>query len=217
MGGAWHWHLPFVDYYQLFHLHYERGGFDSFEAFDERFRGTRFIYNWVQDLEMELHNAGLDKPVYFEHRIRFGECSLSIKTKLDFGEDGVNVSFASILRIVLILRFAAEGQGSIGGPPVPSVGSSDDGENDESSRRAAAMGRPVARAPQNLESPPANTPDRLVIPFSSTSILPRALSLSSGQVEVSRGLARVHLVKADRRAHYAALLTDERLTLHCPS
>ena len=61
---------------------YERGGFDSFEAFDERFRGTQYVYNWVQDLEMELHNAGLDKPVYFEHRIRFGEDCLK-----RFGEE----------------------------------------------------------------------------------------------------------------------------------
>ena len=63
---------------------YERGGFDSFEAFDERFRGTQYVYNWVQDLEMELHNAGLDKPVYFEHRIRFGEDCLK-----RFGEEGL--------------------------------------------------------------------------------------------------------------------------------
>ena len=29
------------------------------------------VGNWIGDLEMELHNAGIDDPVYFEHRLRF--------------------------------------------------------------------------------------------------------------------------------------------------
>ena len=29
------------------------------------------IGNWLADLELYLHNAGLDKPYYFEERIRF--------------------------------------------------------------------------------------------------------------------------------------------------
>jgi hypothetical protein len=61
---------------------YEQGGFTSLRAFDERFRGTQFLSNWVQDLEMELRNAGLQNPVYLEHRIRYCEDFLS-----RFGED----------------------------------------------------------------------------------------------------------------------------------
>ena len=29
------------------------------------------VYNWAYDLEMELGNAGLDNPIYHEHRLRY--------------------------------------------------------------------------------------------------------------------------------------------------
>lgn len=37
----------------------------------EHYDGSFFVRNFVQDLEMELHNAGLDDPIYFEKRIAF--------------------------------------------------------------------------------------------------------------------------------------------------
>ena len=42
------------------------------EAFDDAYPGLlQSVFNWSQDLEMELHNAGFSNPVYFEHRIRY--------------------------------------------------------------------------------------------------------------------------------------------------
>ena len=42
------------------------------EAFDDAYPGLlQSVFNWSQDLEMELHNAGLSNPVYFEHRIQY--------------------------------------------------------------------------------------------------------------------------------------------------
>lgn len=42
------------------------------KAFDEVYPGLlQSVSNWSQDLEMELHNAGLSNPIYFEHRIRY--------------------------------------------------------------------------------------------------------------------------------------------------
>jgi tetratricopeptide (TPR) repeat protein len=32
---------------------------------------TEIVFNWASDLEMELGNAGIDDPVYHEHRVRF--------------------------------------------------------------------------------------------------------------------------------------------------
>jgi hypothetical protein len=51
----------------------ERGGIHSLEAFDDRFGGTQCIFNWVQDMETELHNAGLREPQFFRERIVFCE------------------------------------------------------------------------------------------------------------------------------------------------
>lgn len=35
------------------------------------FRGMQSLFNWCQDLEMELHNAGLEDPFFFEKRITY--------------------------------------------------------------------------------------------------------------------------------------------------
>ena len=44
----------------------------SVEAFDAAHPGMlQGVSNWTDDLEMNLHNAGLRNPVYHEHRIRF--------------------------------------------------------------------------------------------------------------------------------------------------
>jgi tetratricopeptide (TPR) repeat protein len=40
--------------------------------FDDAHPGlTQFVSNWGSDLDMELHNAGLDDPIYIEHRLRY--------------------------------------------------------------------------------------------------------------------------------------------------
>jgi tetratricopeptide (TPR) repeat protein len=41
-------------------------------AFDKAYPGMmQSLFNWSGDLEMELHNAGMDDPVYHEHRVRY--------------------------------------------------------------------------------------------------------------------------------------------------
>jgi tetratricopeptide (TPR) repeat protein len=41
----------------------------SIEAFDARFQGTQCLFNWIQDLEMELWNAGLEDREFLTARI----------------------------------------------------------------------------------------------------------------------------------------------------
>ena len=42
------------------------------QAFDAAYRGLfQSVFNWCSDLEMELHNAGLDDSSYFVHCIRY--------------------------------------------------------------------------------------------------------------------------------------------------
>jgi hypothetical protein len=47
----------------------DRASMDSLDEFDDRFGGTQSVFNWVQDLETELHNAGLEQPQFFHERI----------------------------------------------------------------------------------------------------------------------------------------------------
>jgi hypothetical protein len=49
----------------------DRGQIQTIEAFDERFRGTQTVFSWVQDLEMELHNAGRNEKRFIRERIAF--------------------------------------------------------------------------------------------------------------------------------------------------
>jgi hypothetical protein len=49
---------------------------DSLDEFDDRFGGTQSVFNWVQDLETELHNAGLEEPRFFHERISLCEMML---------------------------------------------------------------------------------------------------------------------------------------------
>jgi uncharacterized protein YchJ len=51
----------------------EKGGIDSIEAFDDRFGGTQSLFNWVQDLEMELGNEARKNPRCHWHRMRVCE------------------------------------------------------------------------------------------------------------------------------------------------
>jgi len=60
---AWHDVLRLLD----------KAGIQSIEEFDERFRGTQSLFNWIQDLESELWNAGLDDRQFLSARISMCE------------------------------------------------------------------------------------------------------------------------------------------------
>jgi tetratricopeptide (TPR) repeat protein len=47
----------------------DKAGIDSIEEFDERFRGTQSLFNWIQDLEDELWNAGLEDRQFLTARV----------------------------------------------------------------------------------------------------------------------------------------------------
>ena len=48
---------------------FDKGGLPSIHAFDERFRGSQSLFNWIQDVEDELWNAGLEDPQLLTARI----------------------------------------------------------------------------------------------------------------------------------------------------
>jgi len=60
---AWHDVLRLLD----------KAGIQSIEAFDERFRGTQSLFNWIQDLESALWNAVLDDRQFLSARIAMCE------------------------------------------------------------------------------------------------------------------------------------------------
>jgi tetratricopeptide (TPR) repeat protein len=47
----------------------DKSGMRSIHEFDERFRGTQSLFNWIQDLEDELWNAGLEDRQFLTARI----------------------------------------------------------------------------------------------------------------------------------------------------
>src|SRR5438477_2888713 len=51
----------------------DKAGMQSIEEFDERFRGSQSLYNWIQDLEGELWNAGLEDRQFLTARIALCE------------------------------------------------------------------------------------------------------------------------------------------------
>src|ERR1035437_7063645 len=51
----------------------DKAGIESIEAFDERFRGTQSLFNWIQDLESELWNAGLEDRQFLSARVALCE------------------------------------------------------------------------------------------------------------------------------------------------
>lgn len=65
----------------------QRCRIETISALDERFGGTQFVFNWVQDFESELYHAGLDDPQFFGERVglcqtvleRYGEDSLTVE------------------------------------------------------------------------------------------------------------------------------------------
>ena len=60
----------------------DRAEMDSLDEFDDRFGGTQSVFNWVQEFETELHNAGLEEPRFFHERISL------CQTMLDRFPDG---------------------------------------------------------------------------------------------------------------------------------
>jgi len=64
-GACEQWRLAWEDFLGLF----EQGGFTSIEGFDQRFRGSQFVSNWVQDFEMEMSNAARKDPRWHARRI----------------------------------------------------------------------------------------------------------------------------------------------------
>jgi hypothetical protein len=47
----------------------DKGGLTSIHAFDERFRGSQSLFNWIQDLEDGLRNAGVEDRQFLTSRI----------------------------------------------------------------------------------------------------------------------------------------------------
>jgi tetratricopeptide (TPR) repeat protein len=47
----------------------DKAGIQSIDELDNRFRGTQSLFNWVQDLENELWNAGLENREFLKARI----------------------------------------------------------------------------------------------------------------------------------------------------
>jgi tetratricopeptide (TPR) repeat protein len=51
----------------------DKADIESIEEFDEQFRGTQSLFNWIQDLESELWNAGLEDRQFLSARIALCE------------------------------------------------------------------------------------------------------------------------------------------------
>jgi tetratricopeptide (TPR) repeat protein len=45
----------------------------SIDEFDEQFKGTEWVFNWLQEFEQELWNAGIAQPRFFSDRVRVCE------------------------------------------------------------------------------------------------------------------------------------------------
>lgn len=52
---------------------FDKAGFETIDEFDERFRGTQCLFDWMQDLEMELWNAGLRDRRFLARRVEVCE------------------------------------------------------------------------------------------------------------------------------------------------
>jgi tetratricopeptide (TPR) repeat protein len=52
---------------------FDKSGMQSIREFDEQFGGTQSLFNWIQDLESELWNAGLEDRQFLAARIAMCE------------------------------------------------------------------------------------------------------------------------------------------------
>jgi hypothetical protein len=68
---------PWLEAWQAILEMMAQSGMHSLDEFDDEFGGTQSVLNWVQDLETELHNAGLEEPDFFRERIAFCETMLA--------------------------------------------------------------------------------------------------------------------------------------------
>jgi tetratricopeptide (TPR) repeat protein len=64
-SACWLWLDAWDDFLQLI----DKAGVESVEEFDDLFRGTQAIFNWVQDLEDELWGAGLRNAQLLVERV----------------------------------------------------------------------------------------------------------------------------------------------------
>ena len=70
----------------------KRPGMRTTRVFDEAYPGgLEFVFNWCQDFEMELGNAGWDNPIYHEHRLRYAREFLE---QFPDEDDSFQVNFA---------------------------------------------------------------------------------------------------------------------------
>jgi hypothetical protein len=61
---------------------------NTLAALDDAFRGTQSVFNWCQDLEEELWNAGLDDPAYLQFRIQYCREFLETFRDIEWGMRG---------------------------------------------------------------------------------------------------------------------------------
>lgn len=51
----------------------QQGSMKNLDELQAAYPWSDFITNWVQDIEQELYNAGLENPVYYSKRIQYCE------------------------------------------------------------------------------------------------------------------------------------------------
>ncbi len=56
---------------------------NTLDTFDKAFPGTQSVFNWCQDFEIELGNAGIDDPKYQRLRLRYVQEFLDTFTDID--------------------------------------------------------------------------------------------------------------------------------------
>jgi uncharacterized protein YchJ len=62
---------------------FDKAGFETISEFDARFLGSQSLFNWIQELESELWNAGLEDRQFLVRRIALCEKALGM---FDAGE-----------------------------------------------------------------------------------------------------------------------------------
>ena len=72
----------------------DRFGLDTLEELDDRFGGTQCLFNWVQDFELELANAGVEDASFRRERIR---CCEEFLTRFPDAEPDLTEGFRRAL------------------------------------------------------------------------------------------------------------------------
>ena len=92
---TWHAILDIID----------RAELDSLDEFDDRFGGTQSVFNWVQDLETELHNAGLEEPRFFHERISLCQTMLERFPDGTLPIDSFKAALAALVISAVLILF----------------------------------------------------------------------------------------------------------------